>query len=316
MFTANWGICEGTEYRIVTLAGAGHEVRILPQNGFNLYAWTYEGGEIMMPPPDIHAFGSKYGIPVLFPMPNRVKNSVYHWNGKDYVLSKRGEKIARHGLVMDEPFTVTDMGADDVQAYVSAEIAIRPGDALYEGYPFACTLRITYTLTAQGVRMDAQIRNDGGELMPFGFALHPYFSKRGDADRCFIRVPAQRYYETDENLIPTGRLLPVGEGTTIHDDFHSVESLYLDTVYRGMSEDADAQVMYEDIILHIRASDCFRNAVVFTPHNKEGFCIEPQTCSTDYINMHARGLADESGLMSLEGGQVFGCTVSFTVEKR
>ena len=41
---------------------------------------------------DINLFGTKYGTPVLFPMPNRVKDSVYRWNGKDYTLTKRGEK--------------------------------------------------------------------------------------------------------------------------------------------------------------------------------------------------------------------------------
>ena len=315
MFTASKAICNTCGHEVVTLTGAGHEARILPVNGFNLYAWTYEGREIMMQPADIHAFGSKYGTPVLFPTPNRVKNGVYRWQGKAYDFTKRGERIVRHGLVMDEPFTVTDMSADEEKAFCTAEIAIRPGDGLYEGYPFACTLRLTWTLTAAGLRLDVQIVNDGEALMPFGFAIHPYFSKRGDANRCFIRVPAQRYYETDENLIPTGRLLPAGEGTTIHDDFHSVESLYLDTVFRGLSEDVCSQVKWDDTLLSIRASDCFRNAVVFTPHNRPGFCIEPQTCSTDFLNMHARGLADESGLISLEGGQTFRCFVEMTAKK-
>jgi len=151
--------------------------------------------------------------------------------------------------------------------------------------------------------------------MPFGFAVHPYFSKRGDANRCFIKVPVRRYYETDENLIPTGRILPAGEGTTVYDDFHSVESLYLDTVFRGMSEDSDAQVRYDDVTLHIRASDCFRNAVIFTPHNREGFCIEPQTCATNFINLHAQGFVDESGLLTLAAGQNFACWVDYTVKK-
>ena len=56
MFTAQKGIMQGHGYEIVTLAGAGHEVRILPENGFNLYYWTYEGKEIFMEPADITVF--------------------------------------------------------------------------------------------------------------------------------------------------------------------------------------------------------------------------------------------------------------------
>ena len=314
MFTANKTICETCGHEVVTLTGAGHEARILPVNGFNLFSWTFGGQEIMMEIADINLFGTKYGTPVLFPMPNRVKDSVYRWNGKDYTLTKRGVKIARHGFVCDEPFAVTGLGADEEKAYCTGEIEIKPGDGLYEGYPFACKLSVTYTLTKSGVHMDARIDNLGEELMPFGFAVHPYFTKRGDANTCFIKVPAKRYYETDENLIPTGRILPAGDGTTIHDDFHSVESLNLDTVFRGLTQDMASKVRWADMELTITGSDCFRNAVVFTPKNKPGFCIEPQTCATNYINLHAQGMTDESGLLTLAAGQSFACWVDYSVK--
>ena len=313
MFTAAKAMDQGLE--VVVLSGAGHEVRILPENGFNLYSWTVDGQQIMMEAEDLSLKGTKYGIPVLFPFPNRVKDSCYSWQGKEYVLQKRGEKVARHGLVCDEPFDVTELGADENKAYCTAQIAIAPDNALYEGYPFACRLTVTYTLTKAGVRMDAKVDNLSDQLMPFGFAVHPYFTKRGDANACFIKVPAKRYYETDENLIPSGRILNAGEGTTIYDDFHSVQSLDLDTVFRGLNEDAVSQVRWCDLELSIAASDCFRNAVVFTPKTRPGFCIEPQTCATNFINLHAQGLVDESGLLALAGGKQFNCWVDYTVKK-
>ena len=315
MFAASKAICETCGHEIVTLAGAGHQARIIPANGFNLFDWTFEGQRILMEFDDINAFGTKYGIPVLFPMPNRVKDSVYRWQGKEYTLQKRGVKVARHGLVCDEPFTVTALEADEEKAVCAAQIEIVPGNPLYEGYPFACRLTVTYTLTAQGLRMDAHIDNLGTEQMPFGFAVHPYFTNRGDASRCFIKAPVRRYYETDENLIPSGRILNAGEGTTIHDDFHSVESLDLDTVFRGLTEDTVSQVRWSDLELAISASDCFRNAVVFTPKTRPGFCIEPQTCATNFINLHAQGFVDESGLLALAGGQHFACWVDYAVKK-
>ena len=93
MFTATKGIYEGQGYEIVTMAGAGHEIRILPVNGFNLYFWTF--------------FGTKYGNPILFPTPNRVKDATYTWAGETHTMKKRGEPVLIHGLVKDEPFTVT-----------------------------------------------------------------------------------------------------------------------------------------------------------------------------------------------------------------
>ena len=315
MFTAKKGTLEGYGYELVTMAGAGHEVRILPQAGFNLYYWTFEGKEIMMEPVDITAFGTKYGNPILFPTPNRIKNAEYVWQGKTYTMTKRGEKVLLHGLVKDEPFTVTRLEAGEDSAVCEATISLRAGDALTEGYPFPSTLTVVYTLTAAGVHMDVTIRNDGETEMPFGFAVHPYFSKRGDANKVFIKVPCKRVYEADENLIPNGKIVPAEGGKVIWDGFHSVESLYLDNVFRGMSSDLESLVKYDDIILHISGSDCFRNAVVYTPHDRPGFCIEPQTNSTNCLNLHAQGLLDESGLLVLPAGQTFACEVDFTVER-
>ena len=95
-----------------------------------------------------------------------------------------------------------------------------------------------------------------------------------------------------------------------------MESLFLDTVYRGLTADMESRIQYEDIVVHITASDCFRNAVVYTPHDRPGFCIEPQTCATNFINMHARGGLDESGLLVLPAGKEFTCEVDYRVEKR
>ncbi len=316
MFTAEKGILEPYGYEQITLAGAGHEARILPQAGFNLWYWTFEGREILMKPVDITVFGTKYGIPILFPTPNRIPKGDYTWQGKHHVMTKRGVPVVIHGLVKDEPFTVTRLEASEDCAVCEAEIVLSEGSVLCEGWPFPCTLRVTYTLSKDGLHMDSVITNDGDEPMPFGYAVHPYFSKRGDANRVELTVPVCRLYEADENLFPTGRIVPADEAHTIADGYHTVESLYLDNVYRGMTGDMESKIRYEDIVLHISGSDCFRNAVVYTPHDRPGFCIEPQTCSTNFINLHEQGFVDESGLLVLPPKKEFTCRVDYVVEKR
>ena len=313
MFTAVKGTYEPQGYEQITMKGADQEIRILPQAGFNVWYWTYKGKEILMKPVDISIFGTKYGIPLLFPTPNRIPNGVYTWQGKTYTMTKRGTPVIIHGLVKDEPFTVTRLEADEEKAVCTAEIVFSEGSVLCEGWPFPCVLRVTYTLDAAGLHMAAEVENTGKEEMPFGFAIHPYFSKRGDASKVSLTVPVTRLYEADEHLFPTGRIVPVDEAHTIDDDFHTVESLYVDNVYRGMTSDMDALIRYDDIIVTINSDDCFRNAVVYTPHDRPGFCIEPQTCSTNFINLHHQGFIDESGLMVLPAGQKFNCRIDLTV---
>lgn len=314
MFEVGKAVNEISGMDEVIMSGAGHEVRILPQAGFNVYYWHYNDEEVLMKPVDIMQIGTKYGIPILFPTPNRIEDGVFLWKGKTYEMNKRGERVKIHGLVKDEPFTVTCLEANADAAVCEACIRIHLADDLYEAYPFPCTLVVRYTLTEAGLHMDMSVTNDGIEEMPFGFAVHPYFSKHGDASKVYLNVPVKRVYETDEELIPSGRIYEMDPSKRPDGEGHSVDSLYLDNVFRGMSEDAESTVDWANFRLHIVASDCYRNVVVFTPHNRPGFCIEPQTCSTNSINLYSRGLIDESGLLILQPGQTFTSWVDYRIE--
>lgn len=317
MYTVTYGHESTANLPIVTLTGEGHEVRFLPEAGFNCYYWTFMGHEILMEPVDIRVYGSKYGIPLLFPTPNRVRNAHYTWKGKTYHMTKRGEEVSIHGLVMTEKWSVTAQAFED-HAVCTGVIEIKEGDALYEGYPFPCRLTVTYTLSKDGLRLDAKIENTGCEEMPFGFAIHPYFSKRGDANNVFLTAPVKRVYEMDENLLPSGIITDVsGTALDVTDGFHSVESLYVDNVFRGMTEDLCAQVLFKGegaMKVTLRGSDCFRNLIIFTPHDRPGFCLEHQTCSTDFINLYSQGFVDESGILILQPGQEFNAYVDLKCE--
>ncbi|MBQ8095305.1 MAG: aldose 1-epimerase [Clostridia bacterium] len=314
MFEVQKGRIETGNFEEIRMAGAEHEVRILPQAGFNVYYWHYRNEEVLMKPVDLMQIGTKYGIPILFPTPNRIENGVYTWKGKTYEMNKRGERVKIHGLVKDEPWTVTKLEAGENAAVCEAVIRIAFGDDLYEGYPFPCTLTVRYTLTADGLHMDMEVVNDGIEEMPFGFAVHPYFSKHGDASKVYLDVPVKRVYEANEALIPSGVISEMDPARRPDGPGHSVDSLYLDNVFRGMSEDAVSTVTWANFKLHIVSSDCYRNVVVYTPHDRPGFCIEPQTCSTNSINLYSKGLLDESGLLILQPGQTFKSWVDYRIE--
>lgn len=317
MFTVSQGYEPTHHLPIWTLEGAGHVVKLLPEAGFNLFYWTYDGGEILMEPTDIREYGSKYGIPLLFPTPNRIRDARYTWKDREIHQVKRGAEVQRHGLVMTESWDVRCEAKEDCAVAVGT-ISIYEGSPLFEGYPFPCRLTVAYTLRADGLHLSVRVENLGGEEMPFGFAIHPYFSKRGDASKAFLTAPVRRVYETDENLLPSGVITDVsGSDKDISDGLHSVESLYLDNVFRGMTQDLCAQVVYEGAHpqrITLRGGDAFRNLVVFTPHDRPGFCLEHQTCATDFINLYGKGLIDESSILILPARQTFESFVDLTVE--
>jgi aldose 1-epimerase len=313
-FTISQGVTAPDGLEVWMLSGGEHEVSILT-SGFNLYAWTYRGQEMLMQPADILAPGAKYGIPILFPTPNRTRDAMYVWRGKSYPHRKHGQDVHRHGLVMNEPWSVRCWTEEDA-AYAEGTIAITPESPLYEGFPFPCRLTVTYALREDGLRLDVRVDNLGEDDLPFGFAIHPYFSKRGNPAKVFITAPLTRIYENDKDLLPSGRILDVaGTELDISDGLHSVESLNLDHVYCGMTEDLCAQIVYPGSVrLTLRGDDAFRRLIVFTPKDRPGFCIEHQTCSTDALNLHARGLLTEAGVLVLPAGQQWRGRVSLTTQ--
>jgi aldose 1-epimerase len=53
--------------------------------------------------------------------------------------------------------------------------------------------------------------------------------------------------------------------------------------------------------LHLHTGSEFRDLVIFTPPHRQAFCVEPYTCTSDAINLQARGV--ESGWRVLSPGQ-------------
>jgi aldose 1-epimerase len=53
--------------------------------------------------------------------------------------------------------------------------------------------------------------------------------------------------------------------------------------------------------LGVYSSPAFRELVVFTPVHRQAMCLEPYTCTTDAINLQARGI--DAGLLVLQPGE-------------
>lgn len=135
-------------------------------------------------------------------------------------------------------------------------------------------------------RMIAQ--NTGGVGMPVGFGTHPYFQMPGgDPARIELVIPSTRYAEIDnyDNVLPTGRLLPVrgsaynfnrGAGTRIDRLFDNY--FLLDTPERSVELiDHGAGVVYRMTAL----TDNVRGVQIFYPGQGDVIAIEMVTHHPD-----------------------------------
>ncbi|GCE18295.1 aldose 1-epimerase [Dictyobacter kobayashii] len=301
-------------------------ISIAPDLGSNLYRFRVGEHEVIYCERELLKQKSFTGDFVLWPLPNRVRNRRYSFQGQEYSLEEvkrpQGNYVLIHGLVFDRQWhyeqPVVQQDAVSVTTYVDIN---KESDHWYESYPFDSRLSLTYTLTSEGVQITYQVQNKGNKVLPFGFALHPYFSLLSGKQDTYVSVPAATVMEADEELLPTGRLLDVG--TTMYAMFDvrqpvAVGNLKLDHVYMDLQPGTPAVIDYRQQGLQIRisASDDFTHAVIFTATEKDNFfCLEHQTCATDAINLHNQGEERQrmAHLLELQPGSSFKGELNYQV---
>ncbi len=285
-------------YRDRENAARSIDVGIAPDLGSNMFRFRAGTHDIIYSEPDVLKKMGFTGNFVLWPFPNRVHDKRYSYQGEEYSLADvvRVESDAAliHGLVMDRQWQYEQpiIGAD--AATVTTYVEVNSSTPRYAGYPFESRLSLTYTLTRSGVTCIYRVQNKGSRVLPFGFALHPYFSLLSGRDETFVTLPARTVMEADDALLPTGRLLDVSGIMYAMFDLRqpvAIGCLNLDHVYTDLQPRAHAVIDYRQqaMQLAISATDDFTHAVIYAPPNSSSFCLEHQTCSTDAINFNNQG---------------------------
>jgi aldose 1-epimerase len=142
---------------------------------------------------------------VMVPFANRIADARYVFDGVSHDLQPGVEGVqraSRHGFVRGIDFDVVQSLADDSGArLVLKTSAIRP-DA-FPGYPFAIDLTVTYTLDADGLALEAVMRNVGEKAAPCFFGWHPYFRiGESSIEGWQLEISASKLIATDADFIP------------------------------------------------------------------------------------------------------------------
>jgi aldose 1-epimerase len=264
-----------------------------------------------------------FGSPVLFPYPNRVRDAAYTWAGRTYRLPPLpGSAHAIHGLVRERPFTVEARDTGDESATLTLAIRGRDLPELADAYPFAFGLRITYTLTAGRLTTSASVWNEGDVPMPFGLGFHPFFraplAPDGRRDDCMVQAWGPRVWETGDDGLPTGRILPVPPAADAR-GYPRLAGRALGTIYTGLALDDPGAGTWSSRYLDpaagvevvVVAAAAFREVILFAPTTRPTVSIEPYTCTTDALNLQARG--HDAGLLVLPPGERWAADYSISV---
>ncbi len=296
-------------------------VCIAPDLGSNLYRLRAGEHEVIYCEQEKLKKRGHTGIFVIWPFPNRVRDKHYSYRGQHYSFAgvPRTQGALIHGLVYDRSWDYEQPSAGERGASVTTFVEMNQNSPYFASFPFPSRLSLTYTLTGSGITVAYAVQNTGAQILPYGFALHPYFHLPGGAARSLVSLPAGHVMEADAQLLPTGRLLDVH--TTMYAMFDlsqptPVSHLKLDHVYTDLPQRRTSLIDHLDLGLRVQisASQDFTHAVIYTPAHSPYFCLENQTCSTDAINLHQRGMQDIAHLLELQPGAAAGGFIRYEME--
>ena len=234
--------------------------------------------------------GGTYGIPILFPTPNRVRDGFYVYNGKKIVGN-------RHGRLRHMPFEITGIKDDEV-------ISLARFSSADDDFPYDADFVLSLKVVESSLIWNFEVRNKGKEELSYGLALHPYFMKEG-CSRLLVNL--KKRVDLDDDKYPSGN---ISDDVSLENDVSLLDEDALFITEGGI----DAILGYEKAEMHITASDDFNHAVIYTSPRMNSICVEPQTCLTDAHNMYGRGYKDLASLIILKGKEIHDSIVkiSFT----
>ena len=292
-------------------------VDVAPALGNNCFAFRTREEDVLEPIPfsDFRQRPTSYGIPHLFPFPNRIRDGQFSFQGERYTVNP-----PRHGFVRDKAWRVEASGASAAEgAWLTSsfDAASYPEEILSQ-FPFPFRLETTYRLRGARLEIETSAGNTGARDMPAGYGIHPYFRRPAAGT---LTVPARHRLELADSL-PTGRLL---DATGAHDLRRpaDLDTLNLDDIYTSVEADAGGGGDLARCVLDDRESGVktfvefpraqFPYVVVYTPPApRRAVCVEPNSCPTDAFNLHARGI--ESNLLTIRAGETVRFNISIYTE--
>jgi aldose 1-epimerase len=285
---------------------------------------------------------SWWGIPLLFPFPGTIPQGEYEFEGRKLRLGRPEQPIVSegkefpgarrdyHGFVMNLPWEVHETAATDEAAVVTSALDSRSHPEAHEGFPFPYRVEATYTLDANGLRLDFAAVNVGDGRLPFGFGAHPFFKLPlglgGSAQDCLLRVPAAARWN---GRALRGLLERYPDGRVPHEAWSELRPAVPPDLdlrvprpfepgkYNGMYTELElAHGMVEAFVRDpvngletvMRATPNFPSVVVWSPPGRDEVCFEPWICPSNVFNLAARGVP-RHGLIVLEPGEHWEATM-------
>ena len=215
----------------------------------------------------------------LVPYSNRLGYRRFRWKGHDYTTLPNFDDSPHslHGVGWRRPWEVLSSSAVDV--------VLRYRHAPDDNWPFAFEARQYFTLTPESMRVQMVFDNLADIAQPVGLGWHPYFPKR---QRSRLHLECEGRWDPDAAQLPVRKVAQ----SAVDGDVQPMAYDHCFDGWRGL-----ARIRDEKMSLQLKSD--LRRLVVYTPQQRDYFCVEPVSHVSNAIHM-ADPLAH--GLRSVEPG--------------
>jgi galactose mutarotase-like enzyme len=255
--------------------------------------------------------GSTMGIPLLHPWANRLSSLEYAVAGRTVRLDPDVSPVRLdpnglpiHGLANATPYwTLTDAGADDAAARLSAALDYADHPGLSAGFPFPHELAVEVALRQRTLSIQTLLRPTGDVAVPVSFGYHPYFALTGvPRAEWEIELGVRRRALLDERGIPTGDSEPVDVvagplGDRVYDD-----------MFDELADPPEFVLAGGGHRITVRFEAGYPVAQIYAPQDQDVICFEPMTAPTNAL------VTGGAALALVEPGDEYTARFSITVE--
>jgi aldose 1-epimerase len=217
----------------------------------------------------------------LVPYSNRLGFRRFRWQGREYTTQPNYDDSPHslHGVAWQRPWEVAAASGS------RAELLLRHGAD--EHWPFEFEVRQRFLLGTRSLEAELVLNNTAAVAQPVGLGWHPYFPRRS---RSRLHLEVAQRWESDSTQLPTRRVAQPG----IDGD---VAPLRFDHCFEGWQGSARIR----DEAFSLRLTSSLPYVVVYTPAEKNYFCVEPVSHVNNAIHMTDPAA---HGLVALAPGDV------------
>lgn len=265
--------------------------------GAELKSLMMDGKEYIWPGhPDIW----KSSCPVLFPVCGGLKEDKYTYKGKAYPMM-------RHGFARTRLFQV------ESQTNTKVVFLDKADEKTKAVYPFDFELRIIYTLEAQSLQIEYQVKNKGAETMYFSIGSHEGYLTPGGVEDYDVIFPQKETLNTYvlSGTILSNETMPILKEQAvlpIYEKYFMIDTL----VFKDLqSRSATLRNRKTGRAIRVDFPDA-ENFMIWHNPGAPYLCLEPWNGVADIVGS-SFAIEEKEGIQTLPVGQTYHNTHTITI---